>query len=172
MDITVKSHHVDITDSLKEYAEKKMGKLEHFFDHINSLTINLNIESSSAESDRQVASSIIQLNKSMISAKESSADMYASIDGLLDKLATQLKKYKDKLRHHKGHTPGYAVPEKTEERKVVEQKQCYIKKPMGVEDAVNVLNDENLNFLVFRDLKERISVVYQTDDDEIGLITT
>ena len=34
MQVIIKSHHVDITDPLKEYAEKKMEKLEHFFEHI------------------------------------------------------------------------------------------------------------------------------------------
>ena len=69
MNVIIRSHHVEITKALKEYAEKKMVKLEHFFDHIQKITVNLNVESSSAEEDRQVASAIINSSGAVITAK-------------------------------------------------------------------------------------------------------
>tara|TARA_Y200000002_G_scaffold240665_1_gene198883 strand:+ start:203 stop:814 length:612 start_codon:yes stop_codon:yes gene_type:complete len=174
MNIIIKAHHVEITDALKEYASKKMEKLEHFFQHIQKITINLNIESSSKEEDRQVASAIINSSGTIITGKESSQSMYSSIDMLLDKLAIQLKKYKEKLRHHKGHMSSSTVikSKPTQVSTTKKRQDRYIPKPMGSEDAVQILQDEKLDFLVFRDLKERVCVIYQEEDGEYSIIET
>ena len=177
MNIIVKAHHVEITKALKEYAEKKMEKLDHFFDMIHQVTVNLHIEKSSAEADRQVSSAIISLKGTVITAKEASADMYASIDLLLDKLSKQLKKYKEKMKTHKGQPSGHDLllsskREKAEPVNRDDDDKRYIPKPMGVEDAAEILADEKLDFLVFRDLKERICVIYPREDGQYGLITT
>lgn len=173
MNIIIKAHHVEITDALKEYASKKMEKLEHFFQHIQKITINLNVESSSKEEDRQVASAIINSSGTIITGKESSQSMYSSIDILLDKLAIQLKKYKEKLKHHKGHmSSSTLIKNKPEQTQTKRRQDRYIPKPMGSEDAVLILQDEKLDFLVFRDLKERVCVIYQEEDGEYSVIET
>ena len=51
-------------------------------------------------------------------------------------------------------------------------KERYIKKPMDPEDAISIMEDEKLKVLVFRDMSERVSVVFPVDDGEYGLITT
>tara|TARA_A100001015_G_C14846308_1_gene654605 strand:+ start:474 stop:998 length:525 start_codon:yes stop_codon:yes gene_type:complete len=174
MNIIIKAHHVEVTDSLKEYASKRMEKLEHFFQHIQKITINLNIESSSKEEDRQVASAIVNSSGTIITGKESSGNMYSSIDMLLDKLSIQLKKYKEKLRKHKGHLSSTTVlkskSDVTPAPKINQDR--YIPKPMGPEDAVQILQDEKLDFLVFRNLKERVCVIYQQEDGEFSVIET
>jgi putative sigma-54 modulation protein len=174
MNIIIKAHHVEITDALKEYASKKMEKLEHFFQHIQKITINLNVESSSREEDRQVASAIINSSGTIITGKESSESMYSSIDMLLDKLSIQLKKYKEKLKHHKGHMSSSTVLKSASEKTKPTKKRLdrYIPKPMGSEDAVQILQDEKLDFLVFRNLKERVCVIYQEEDGEFSVIET
>ena len=175
MNVIIRSHHVEITKALKEYAEKKMVKLEHFFDHIQKITVNLNVESSSAEEDRQVASAIINSSGAVITAKEASASMYSSIDMLLDKLAIQLKKYKEKLKNHKGRLPVYSAKSKinADKRSVLDQHyERYIPKPMGPEDAAQILQDEKLSFLVFRNLKERVCVIYPSENGQYGIIET
>ena len=78
MQIIVRTHHVDITDALKDYAEKKCDKLEHFFDHINKVILSLSVEAASAEEDSRVASAIIYMNGSMVTAKETSGNVYSS----------------------------------------------------------------------------------------------
>ena len=174
MNIIIKAHHVEITDALKEYASKKMEKLEIFFSHIQKITINLNVESSSKEEDRQVASAIINSSGTIITGKESSESMYSSIDMLLDKLAIQLKKYKEKLKKHKGNKSSSSLfkPVSEDVKAPKKRQDRYIPKPMGSEDAVEILQEEKLDFLVFRNLKERVCVIYQEDDGEFAVIET
>jgi len=177
MSTIVKSHHVEITDALKEYADAKADKLRQFFDGIISIEINLIIEATSAESDRNVSTAIVKTNAGTITAREHSDNMYACLDLLYDKCRRQLKKTKEKQKHHKGHMPadghGYTVSQqKAEPGQSTDEKQRYIPKPMGPEDAAEILQEEKLNFLVFRDLKENICVIYKTEDGGHDIIET
>jgi len=174
MNVIIKAHHVEITDALKEYAEKKIDKVNHFFDQIQHVTINLDIEGLHSNDQNQVASAVIKSSGAVITAKESSPDMYSSIDLLMDKLVVQLKKYKEKLKKHKGNRPVSNVERtlSTNEKESNEVIQRYIPKPMGFEDAVIALEENELSFLVFRDLKERVCVIYRTDNGEYELIET
>ncbi|MAH81417.1 MAG: ribosomal subunit interface protein [Rickettsiales bacterium] len=176
MKIIVKANHVDITQPLKDYADKKMTKLERFFDLIQMIKITLDIKSNSNGSDRQIVSAIIDTDTTVIVAKQKSADMYSSIDLVLDKLEVQLKKHKEKLKKHKGALSSSQTysKEKNNSQKVTNNliNERYIKKPMDPEDAITIMQDEKLKVLVFRDMSERISVVFPVDDDEYGLITT
>ena len=164
MQIIVKTHHVETTQALKEYAEKKCDKLEHFFDHINSITLGLNVESVASEEERHIASAVIHLNGSIITAKETSGSMYSSVDLLVDKCAKQLKKYKEKLRSHKGMSIKQTFYDQDDSAQSKSSNQVtrepYIKKPMGVEDALTIIQDEKLPLLVFHNLKERVCVIY------------
>ena len=179
MKIIIKSNHVDITEALKEYAHKRMEKLERFFDLIQMIKITLDIRANSSESDRQCVSAIIDTDTTVIVAKKKSADMYSSIDLVLDKLQIQLKKHKEKLKKHKGGIPVssdlsevFKKDNGQNDRNRNGHQERYIKKPMDPEDAIAILEDEDLKVLVFRDMKERINVVYPIESGEYGLITT
>lgn len=177
MKVKVKTNHVDITKALSDYAEKKMQKLERFFDLIQVINVTLDIKSNSNEADRQCVSAIVRTDTAVIVGKQKSADMYASIDLVMDKLEVQLKKHKEKLKKHKGNVSrsiGKNDSTFVSLTDVVHDvpKERYIKKPMDPEDAIIILQEEGLKLLVFRDMNEKISVVFPTDNSEYGLITT
>ena len=129
MNFILKSHHVDITEALKDYAEKKLSKLSHFFDHIQTIRVNLNIESASSEQDRQEASAVIDANATTIKASESTADMYSSIDLLYDKLRVQLTKHKEN-DVSKGHHSASVLQAVKKQVASQTEEGVYIPKPM------------------------------------------
>jgi len=96
MKITVKAHHATITKALREYAEKKIERLTRFFDQIQEIVIDLQIANVANENETHIASATVFASGTQLRAEESTKSMYASIDGLLDKLEVQLKKYKAK----------------------------------------------------------------------------
>jgi ribosome hibernation promoting factor len=96
MQIDVTGRHVDITDSLKAYVESKFQKLERHFEHINNTHVILSVEK-----DRQKAEATVHVNRGNLFADDEQEDMYAAIDGLIDKLDRQLKKHKEKLTDHR-----------------------------------------------------------------------
>jgi ribosome hibernation promoting factor len=98
MQISVTGRHVEITDSLKSYVENKFQRLERHFEHINNTHVILSVEK-----ERQKAEATVHVNRGNLFADNEQEDMYAAIDGLIDKLDRQLKKHKEKLTdHHRG----------------------------------------------------------------------
>jgi putative sigma-54 modulation protein len=95
MQINLTGHHVDVTDSLRDYVNGKFEKLERHFDHINNVHVVLTVEKLN-----QIAESTVHLSGSEVHAKAENSDMYASIDALIDKLDRQILKYKGKINKH------------------------------------------------------------------------
>ena len=100
MQLDVTGRHVDVSESLKAYVETKFQRLERHFEHINNTHVILSVEK-----DRQKAEATVHVNRGNLFADEEKEDMYAAIDGLIDKLDRQLKKHKEKLTdHHRGES--------------------------------------------------------------------
>lgn len=95
MQINLTGHHVDVTSSLHEYVNTKFAKLERHFDHINNVHVVLTVEKLN-----QKAEATVHMNGTEIFASSTNADMYASIDTLVDKLDRQVLKYKGKMSQH------------------------------------------------------------------------
>ncbi len=97
MNLSVTGHHVEVTEPLKDYVADKVTKLERHFDHVTDIHVILSVEKL-----RQQAEATIDLTGTTIHAQAENGDMYAAIDGLVDKLDRQVIKHKEKLRdHHK-----------------------------------------------------------------------
>ena len=95
MQISLTGHHVEITESLREYVQGKFSKLERHFDQIHNVHVVLNVEKL-----QQKAEAKINLNGAEIFAMSESTDMYAAIDALIDKLDRQVIKHKEKYTKH------------------------------------------------------------------------
>lgn len=95
MQINLTGHHVDITDSLRNFVHEKFEKLERHFDHINNVHVILSVEKL-----RQIAEAKLNVNGGEIFANSENEDMYAAIDALIDKLDRQVIKHKEKMIRH------------------------------------------------------------------------
>lgn len=95
MQINLTGHHVEITEALREYVDTKFAKLERHFDHITNVHVILNVEKL-----RQKAEATVHLSGAEVFATSEHEDMYAAIDGLIDKLDRQVVKHKEKLKRH------------------------------------------------------------------------
>jgi putative sigma-54 modulation protein len=95
MQINLTGHHVDLTDSLRDYVESKLEKLERHFDQVVDVHVILSVEKL-----RQKAEATVHLSGSNLYADDTQEDMYAAIDGLIDKLDRQVKKHKEKITNH------------------------------------------------------------------------
>ena len=98
MQINLTGHHLAITASLKDYVEGKFQRLERHFENITQIHVILTVEK-----ERHKAEATLHVNRGNLFADAERQDMYAAIDGLIDKLDRQLKKHKEKLTdHHRG----------------------------------------------------------------------
>ena len=85
MQINLTGHHVDITDSLRDYVDTKFTKLERHFDHISNVHVILNVEKLN-----QKAEATVHLSGAEVFASSENTDMYAAIDSMIDKLDRQV----------------------------------------------------------------------------------
>ena len=95
MQIEITGHHVEVTPALRAYVTEKMQKLTRHFDQVNSIHVILNVE----KLQHQAEATVKAAGRTMFAA-ESAKDMYASIDGLIDKLDRQVRRYKDRITDH------------------------------------------------------------------------
>ena len=95
MQIDITGHHVDVTPALRAYTTEKMQKIARHFDQVKSIHVILNVEKL-----EQHAEATVNAAGRTLFATQTAPDMYASIDGLVDKLDRQVRRYKDRLTNH------------------------------------------------------------------------
>jgi putative sigma-54 modulation protein len=174
--LQVKGKNVDVTDSLKDYALQKLGKLDKHLNDAARLELELHVERNPSISQNQVAEATIWTKGPVLRARESSTDMKASIDLLVDKLERQARRYRDKRRRGPGRGNHSNVAESIpvvadEERPVIVKTKQFAIKPMTPEEAVLQLELIGHDFFVFQNADTSdVNVVYRRRDGNYGLI--
>lgn len=181
MNMSIRGQQIEVTDALREYVDKKLGRLEKYFDAPPSSdgTVTLN-----AIRGVHTVEVTIPLPGVLLRAEDRSDDMYASIDAVVDKLERQIRKYKTKL-NRKVRQEGLRVAaeasatstrlaDEVEEEEgdfqVVRTKRFTLK-PMDVEEAILQMDMLGHNFFVFSNIDSRdVNVVYKRNDGKYGLI--
>jgi len=103
MQISLSGHHVEITDSLRNYVHEKIERLDRHFDQALDIHVILTVEKL-----RHKAEATMHVSGGNLYADDIQEDMYAAIDGLVDKLDRQGKKHKEKIKNHRSKG---AIPE-------------------------------------------------------------
>lgn len=99
MQVKLTGHHVEITPALKDYLHSKFDRIQRHFDNVTAVNCILTVEKL-----RHKAEAKINVRGGTLFADAVEEDMYAAIDGLVDKLDRQIKKHKEKLTdHHARH---------------------------------------------------------------------
>lgn len=96
MQITISGHHLDVTDSLKNYVTSKLERLSNHHDRITTTHVILSVDKLI-----QKAEATLHVSGKDLFADATHNDLYAAIDALADKLDRQLIKHKEKLRDHR-----------------------------------------------------------------------
>ena len=180
MQVSVTFRHVDSSPALRDYAIDKVERVaEKYFSDTHDAHVILSVVKREHQAEINLHASRFD-----VSAHERTGDLYSAIDLACDKVERQLRKHKDKIRHHKGRGPStdsqLMVPvdvidsddfEETGSTKIIETDSIPAK-PMSIEDAVLQLELKHAEFLVFQNsATSSISVVYRRKDGNFGLIT-
>jgi putative sigma-54 modulation protein len=100
MQINITGHHVDVTPALRAYVTEKMQKIMRHSDQVISIRVILKVEKL-----QQLAEATINVGGRTLFANVSETDMYASIDGLVDKLDRQIRRRKDRFTSYQHVRP-------------------------------------------------------------------
>ena len=93
MNIEITARHFDLTPELKEHIENEVTGLTRYFENIISSEVILDVEKY-----RQTAEIKVKVYNASLTGTSDTDDMYASIEQAMDKVKTQLKKYKERLK--------------------------------------------------------------------------
>lgn len=105
MSIVVKARHMDVTDAMRQYVERKASRLTKFYNKIQSIEVILDMEADKPSAEIVATAK----KKSTFVASHRDDDMYACIDQCLDKISAQLRRHKDRVRDHQGPGLGEAA---------------------------------------------------------------
>jgi putative sigma-54 modulation protein len=178
MKFIVSGKNIEVTPALKKKIIKKLEKLEKFFKKETEVQVTMGVEKS-----RHIIEVTIPFNGVVIRAEESTPDMYASIDKVIDIIERQIRKYKTKLqkRTHgnvlnpeyfksKGDERDVRDEDEEDEFRIVRTKRFAIK-PMSLEEAILQMNLLGHEFFVFSNADtDQVNVVYKRKDGNYGLI--
>lgn len=98
MPLRIAGHNMELTDTLKDYVSNKFQKLEKHFANIVDINVTLSVERVNHKMQHKAKAHIVLPKKNVIVAEETSDDMYASIDLVLDKLDRQIKEYNRQMK--------------------------------------------------------------------------
>ena len=176
MKFEIRGRHIEVTDALREYATKRLSKLEKYLEDVKGAQVALSVEG-----DRHKVEVTIPLNGMILRGEETSDDMYSSIDMVEEKLEKQINKYKTRLiRHHRGAGLKKALAEEIrqqikgdagEDKFKITRVKRFAFRPMDEEEAIMQMNLLGHNFFVFFNAEsEQVNVVYKRKDGNYGLI--
>jgi putative sigma-54 modulation protein len=99
MNLHLTGHHLEITPAIREYVSSKLQRVTHHFDHVIDVNVILTVEKL-----KHRIEATVHVRGKEIFCESADADMYAAIDGLVDKLDRTIIKHKEKslMRRHDG----------------------------------------------------------------------
>jgi len=173
--------NIDVTPALKDHVEEKVSKLEKYFED-EPIEANVTMR---VEKERHIVEVTAYVNGIILRGEEETGDMYASVDGVLEKLERQVHKYKTRIHKKIIEKKQEYKEEYKEERRekifedqeeedyepqVVRTKRFAIK-PMNVEEAIMQMDLIGHDFFVFSNAEtEEVNVVYKRKNGDYGLI--
>ncbi len=98
MQLHVKGKNLEVSDSIRSYAERKLGKLDRQLSPLAEVEVELAVERNPSIAENQVAEATVRLKGHTLRAREASADMKASIDELVENLVRQIREAREKRR--------------------------------------------------------------------------
>ncbi len=186
MKLLIQGNNIAVTESIHDYVEQKLEKaVRHFQNFTSKVDVHLSVARNSRIEGKHKAEVTVYANGTVIRAQEGSENLYASIDMVADKIARQLRKYKEKHLTKKTHTPvktaalleeeevndnliGDRAPELPKE---VVRSKYFAMPPMTVQEALEHLQLVDHDFYMFCNSEtNEINVIYIRNHGGYGVI--
>lgn len=186
MQLTVHGRHLEVTDWIRQYIEKKVDRIERYLPQMQEIRAELTQSETRAAADRYTAQITVWANGQILRAEESTSDIFASIDATIDKMAKQVQRFKGRRFHSRRRASAAAsmeaemsdvapVVQADEEApafdgNIIRRKQ-FVLEPMNEEEAVEQMELLGHDFFVFFNPEVKaVNVLYRRRDGNYGLL--
>jgi putative sigma-54 modulation protein len=186
MKLLIQGNNISVTDAIHDYVQQKLEKaVSHFNNITTKIDVHLSVARNARIADKHKAEVTVYANGTVIRAQEGSENLYASIDMVSDKIARQLRKYKEKHLYKKTHaqvkTAEVLEAEPIQEDLIgdrsvelpdeVVRVKYFAMPPMTVEQALEQLQMVDHDFYMFRNsATNEINVIYTRNHGGYGVI--
>ncbi len=169
MKIAIRGKNIKLTDALQAYVNDKVNKIGKYFDRAE-IDVQVSLE---VKREKHIVEVTAYVNGLILRGEEATDDMYASIDGVIEKIERQIRKYKTRInRKLRKDEVDISIEsdDPTAEDLIVKVKRFSFK-PMLIEEAVMQMDLLGHDFFVFSNAtSEEMNVVYKRKDGKYGLI--
>ena len=167
MEINVRGKNMDVNPAVKQYAEKKLSKIDRYLRQ-SPMSCQATF---STERGNYVLEVTVPLNGYLLRAEETAHDAVSAVDMVMEKLEKQIEKYRTRiLRRDKGDAPNEPFRQEAEGGRIAKIKKFPVK-PMSAEEATMQMELLGHDFYVFRNSETgTVNVVYRRRDGDYGLI--
>jgi putative sigma-54 modulation protein len=180
LEVQIIGRNMDVTDRIRDYATKKVSKLDRYLNDIDETRVDLAyVKSARNASDRQVAQITVRGRGFILRAEERADDIFAALDTALDKIQRRIERYKGKRHRNRvmGPSPADFVSdiyseEEEEEGPEIARRKHFLLTPMDEYEAIEqmeLLGHENF-FVFYNANTDVICVLYKRRDGSYGLI--
>ncbi|HRJ43728.1 MAG TPA: ribosome-associated translation inhibitor RaiA [Caldilineaceae bacterium] len=186
MNLNIHGRNIEVTDWIHQYVEKKVGRLERYLPQVKEAKAELVYTETRAAADRYTAQLTIWTNGQILRAEESTDDIFASIDAIVDKMSRQIERYKGRRFKNKRRIaaagaaeadlaattlPEEAEVEAEEASGHVVRTKRFLVQPMTLEDAVEQMELLGHDFFIYFSVgANAMNVLYRRKDGNYGLL--
>ena len=182
MELMITGRHLEVPDPVKDYLQRKFGKLNRHLAELTEAQVEITEEDARAAKDRFVVQVTLYSDGTILRGEERGSDLFTAIDAVANVLDRQIERYKGRYyyrgRRQAAATAGPSAEEMAEEveeeselaGRVVKTKRFDLK-PMDEEEAIEQMELLGHGFFVFYNSNtEQINVLYRREDGDYGLI--
>ena len=173
MKFNIHGKKLDVTTSIKNYIEEKIGRLDKYFENPDNITATCVIK---LRGNDQVVEVTINANTYMLRGEESHKDLYAAVDKVSDKIERQIRKNKTRIskRSTKEKINDFVLDFEEEEEydNVIVKRKTIEDKPMSEEEAILQMELIGHEFFAYKDIEtNEVNVLYKRKDGNYGILT-
>lgn len=175
MELVITGRNMEISDGMREYIEKKAGRLDRYLRGIDEASLELTRESAKSADDRHIAQLTVRVRGTILRSEERAADVFTAFDAVLDKMYRQIIRYKTRRRGKQRVQEEDLMPpieEYDEEapRRIVRTKRFQVL-PMDEEEAAEQMELLGHDFFLFLNGNTgELNVLYRRRNGDYGLI--
>lgn len=185
MKLLIQGNNITVTEAIHDYVEEKVEKaVKHFQNITTKVDVHLSVARNARITDKHKAEVTVYANGTVIRAQEGSDNLYASIDLVSDKIARQLRKYKERIqdKQHGSVKTSEIVEDKPVQADLIGDRapelpsevlrmKYFAMPPMAIEDALEQLQLVDHDFYMFRNKDtDEINVIYIRNHGGYGVI--
>lgn len=190
VDLQIRTNGTKVTDGMREFIDRRMAKLDRLAEHVVDAHLELRTEETRTGSQMTTAQITLHTGRHVLRAEERDSEPARAVDGVIDKLITQVRKYNDKnvSRRKRGAIANDLVEDgdpfltvdsrsslpngaSDEDDDIVVRTKRFEMKPMQVDEAIDQMQLIGHDFFLFRNVDEdELNVLYRRRDGSYGLL--